>query len=179
MLTDGGDSRGAATDSGGGPVDVAECVEIDRPGEYRVADEITSPKMIPSTDCILITASDVTLDGRGRSLVGSGASDTTAVYVRDAANVTVRDVEVTGWHRAVHFHDVAGGTVENVHVSDNVFGLTFWATEGVSVDDSRVTGNFFGVHASGDGENRLANTRVVENHVDYDPSWVEERYDAT
>lgn len=176
-LTDGGNPGVVTTDAGDDPAGIEECVEIDRPGEYRLADEITSPKLIPSTDCILITASDVTLDGRGRSMVGSGASDTTAVYVRDATNVTVRDLEVTGWHRAVHYQNVEGGSVENVRVSDNVFGVTFWATEGVSVDDSRISGNFFGIHANGDGVNRLVDTRVAENHVDYDPEWVRERYD--
>lgn len=177
MLTDAGDTGVGATASDDEPVAVAECVEIDQPGEYQLADEIESPHLVPSTDCVLITASDVTLDGRGRSLVGSGASDTTAIYVRDATNVTVRNLEATGWHRAVLYHGVEGGTIENVQVSDNVFGVTFWATEGVSVDDSQVTENFFGIHASGDGRNRIANTRVAENHVDHDPEWVERRYD--
>lgn len=172
-----GTDRTDYTDEGDGPIGIEACAEIDESGEYELAADITSPKMIPSTDCILITADDVHLDGRGRTMVGKGASDTTAIYVKDATNVTVRNVELVGWHRAVLYHDVENGSIERVRAADNVFGVTFWGTRETTLLDGRISGNYFGVHASGDGRNRVARTRVAENHIDYDPEWLEDHYD--
>lgn len=85
---------------------------------------------------IVVTASNVTIDGQGLTLVGSTGSQPkawkgTAVKLAKVKNVTLKNFKVRGWEIGLHAQDVSGLTVENCDFSDNFHDPDFgWGENG-------------------------------------------------
>jgi parallel beta-helix repeat protein len=70
---------------------------INTAGSYYVTKNLNS-----SGTCITITASDVTLDLMGFTLVGNGVAGSYGVYISDASNVEIRNGTVRGFYNGVY-----------------------------------------------------------------------------
>jgi len=106
------------------------CTVIDEPGTYELGGNLTDvndSRMIGGSDtratCIDIRASDVTLDGNGYvfdSADPSSSSEQRGISVNGTfgarENVTVRNITLTDWPRAVWVRNASGVTVVDVDV---------------------------------------------------------------
>lgn len=119
--------------------------------------------------CIEIKANDVVLDGAGHTVDGWGISDTTGIKVAGSGtlrNVTVKNVELTDWNRAVHFHDVRNARVRNVEAKSNSYGVSFEEARTSTVERTTATGNLVGVAFGLDStDNEVNGGRIEDNHV--------------
>ncbi len=85
---------------------------------------------------ILVTASNITIDGHGAWLIGPGQDQPTsfqqtAVSAKGVSNVTLRNVRAKGWERALHVRDGSGWVIENCDFSDNFHDPDFgWGENG-------------------------------------------------
>jgi len=84
---------------------IDECTAITEPGTYELASDLEPGD---GDACIEILADDVTIEGNGYAIDGSGLSgdetvgiETDAVDESDADGVTIRDIELTGFDRGV------------------------------------------------------------------------------
>lgn len=112
---------GDAPDASSTSID--SCTTISTPGRYVLASDVRTET---AESCIDVRADDVTLDGRGHVIDGrktdgrsAGNSGNTGLSVRDAGNVTVRNLTATDWEVGVGFAGTTDGTVRNVRVVDN------------------------------------------------------------
>ena len=119
---------------------------LDRPGSYYLTrDIINSDENI----CIEVTASDVTIDGKGYRIDGLGQADMTAIAVSSGAKrVTIRNVRLTDWAYGVIFRDenhdgrVEGCTIEGASWG----GVVLFGSDRITVTGNRVTGTQFGIY---------------------------------
>jgi nitrous oxidase accessory protein NosD len=176
LLAPGDDPGDAAADAAAEPVRLGGCGVIDQPGEYVVGEDVRNSAKPPSSDCLLVLADDVVIEGDTRALVGHGASDTTGIHVVGATNVTIRNLHLFGWHRSIHLENADGVTIENVTIGDSVYGLAIQGSTDVAVRGCRITDNFFGVWTAGAGVRSVdaADNEVAGNTLDFDdtaPTW--------
>lgn len=158
-------SGGRDTGAAGAPDTLSECTDITESGVYELEGDFGHTGSQISTSCLFVNASDVVIEGNGRTLGGRGVSNTVAIHAVDAANVTVRNVTVANWQRGIYYENVSGGSVENVSAESNVYAVALTDTSGVTVSDSTVTGNFVGVRIEGTTDNAFANATVRANRV--------------
>ena len=154
---------------------VDQCREINEsvvPGDRTV---LLNQSISASGTCFEVTTSDVTLDGQGNTVTGSGSSGVGVLVANSSAsvdNVTVRNVAVTGFEDGVRADDSATdltvrdtnvsnnagtgvdagarATLDNVTASNNEDGLFLRGADSTVVD-ATVTGNtFLGVGVSAD-----------------------------
>ncbi len=152
---------------------------IDEPGLYTLDHDLAPD----ATVGVLINGSDVVFDGMGHSIAGTGANGSVGVLVSGrttaegemSANVTVRNLTVSGWDDGIRIAETTGTVVEHVvaeqngvglgispttgitgdhHVRDSVFrentgaGLDlFYPAEGITIERCEVTGNGVGISA--------------------------------
>lgn len=92
------------------------CTTITEPGRYELAGDVTHDA---SGICVRVQASNVTLDGRGYAIRGTGASGTIGVSIDEASeHVVVRNLTVTGVTNG--FNLVGPGTrLQEVEASGN------------------------------------------------------------
>ncbi|MEA5406428.1 right-handed parallel beta-helix repeat-containing protein [Haloarculaceae archaeon H-GB2-1] len=78
-------------------------------------------------------------------------SDTTAIRAggdEQVTNVTVENVRVKEWNRAVYFANVDGGVVRNADVTGNSFGVFVDGNSNVTLENVTSRRYFVGVYAA-------------------------------
>lgn len=122
-------------------------------GSYLVANNITSA----GVNCLVITASQVTIDLNGFTLTGSGG--TNGVLASGRSNVTVRNGTFNGFARAI-FATGTGAVIDGVRaVTGSANGFT--VGDSGTVENSYVTAHNGGIVA---GKNaRLLNNTLTGN----------------
>jgi hypothetical protein len=106
----------------------------------------------------------VVLDGRSGLVDGNGVSDTTGVLVEGVTNVTVRNLRVENWNRGVAVRNASDVTVREVNATGNAVGIE-GQNASVRVVDVTVDSNLRGVVLADPGDDVLRGTRVKGNHV--------------
>ena len=163
-----------------GPTTVSSCTTIDQPGLWELSGDVVDDA---ATACLRITSSDVIVDGNGHTVDGVDAdagSDAVRIVGTSGArlsNVTVRNIDVTGWERAVnatYANDTAIEDLTAVDVSGD--GIHFDDAGGsvtldrVTVENSTWTGDD-GIHVTaspGGGSSQAITLRnVTLDGVDY------------
>jgi hypothetical protein len=148
------------------PTPIGSCTTITSSGSYVLTANVATN----ATNCIEIRASNVTLDGAGHEVrnTGSGDSAVVANTTRRLVNVTVRNITVVNWDRAVRFVEVDGGLVEGVESYDSRVGVWLGATRHVEVQESYVNNSTdvgVGLTPSASGT-RPRNNTVVDVQVE-------------
>ncbi|MGM0388175.1 MAG: right-handed parallel beta-helix repeat-containing protein [Natrinema limicola] len=162
-------------DGGGKHVDkettaesITDCTTITEPGTYVLAADLEAE---PGETCIEIRASDVTLDGQGRTITGSGPTEpfeepfkpvTSGVLVRPEltgaekkrkkagvtppltdglSNVTVRNLSVEGFDAGIAFEGVTDGAIAETTVRATQDGLTLFQSAENTLCKNKTVGN--------------------------------------
>ena len=132
-----------------GPIDVTAPITISEPGEYRLINDVANC----STDCIVIQASNVVLNGGGHTLAGNGfvtppgnngrllkkgVAIGTSSGVRNVVikNLTIRDFGV-----GIYLNRVQDGVVEQCHTSSAFLGILFDYSSNVTIRANQVVNN--------------------------------------
>ncbi len=122
--------------------EITECMEINQPGSYVLATDLEH-----ESTCILITVSDVTLDGNGYSIsqLESGVSSHSGLEVAGGElvleNVAVRNLALNDWHTGVEFDGVENGSLSDVQVTGSATGLRVRNVKNSSFEDILTTEN--------------------------------------
>jgi hypothetical protein len=158
------------------PRPVSHCTVISHEGTYKLTQDIQGGKLADS--CIKVNESHVTLQGRGHTLRGNGATDSTAIYVsqpRGVTDVTVRSVKTTGWNRGVHVANGSDITFQNIDAWENAEGVTVWNSTDVIITDVRLTQNLFGLVVDRPSHHLTISSAHVERNVASNISWSDDR----
>jgi parallel beta-helix repeat protein len=124
---------------------VSDCVVIKSPGYYELAEDIMN---CTTKHCITITASDVVLDGAGHTIDGGYANasiERFCIYVKNSStalsNVTVKNLNVTGWNTGIYFYRVKNSRIENNQVNNNKNGIYLVYSNHISLTNNTVYNN--------------------------------------
>ncbi|WP_458209874.1 right-handed parallel beta-helix repeat-containing protein [Haladaptatus sp. NG-SE-30] len=154
------------------PQPVSHCTVISHEGTYKLTQDIQGGKL--SDSCIRVNESHVTLQGRGHTLRGNGATDSTAISVshpRGVTDVTVRSVKTTGWNRGVHVANGSDITIQNTDAWKNAEGITVWNSTHVAITEVRLTNNLFGLVVDRSSHQLSVSTAHIEHNVAGNVSW--------
>lgn len=147
---------GLAQQSTDGGTPVSSCTVVDDPGRY----ELTANLSAEAGVCLYVRSDDVTIDGNGHAVTGSGAANGTGILVfngtadqrrrgPELSNVTVRDVRVDGWGTGVALgvfaRDGPRATLRNVTATGNRFGVRLLDADGSTLRNVTATGGSDGL----------------------------------
>jgi parallel beta-helix repeat protein len=154
---------------------VSSCQTISSSGTYELNTDIINHT---GSDCIVITASNVTFDGKGhkidgvRTSVGGGVYNYSdrGIYVHSSSgqltNVKITNVEVSEWLNAIHFDDVDYGEISYVTAEDNSFAIfLYYNSDNNSVHHNTVILNVSGIVLSYSHSNTVSNNRTEQNNT--------------
>lgn len=144
---------------------VDSCVTIDSSGKYVLTQDITSTTE-SDEGCITITTGNVTLDGAGHTVQGSGSGY--GIYVdgsaRAVTNVTVRNVQTSNWAVGVFYLGVDNGTIRGTIAEDNIEGIKLAQSDRNRLVDNTAYANSIGIAIGGESQNNtLLRNVAVEN----------------
>ena len=127
-----------------GPTPIKRCQTIDQPGSYVLVKNLTA-----TGDCLVITASFVTIDLAGFAIFGPGIAGQPAGVVAAQPNVddiAVRNGSISGFYAGIHLVS-RSSVVEEVRASSN--GGAGIVANGIVRNNTAVNNSFTGIAASG------------------------------
>ena len=150
---------------------IDECTTIRSPGSYVLGNDVSTDQTGNGNACLEITASDVTLDGQGNSVVGGDPIEwrggNYGIDVSHATNVEITDVDVRGWDElgtSIMVRDTTDVTLSNVVAENNTFGPRTDDVDGFTLRDSRVQWNErAGVQILDSDDATLRDVQAIEN----------------
>jgi parallel beta-helix repeat protein len=115
---------------------------ISTPGHYRLMNNLSNST---AETAILITASDVLLDGNGHILEGDQSENSKGLLISGGpagtGNVTVRGLTVSDWEMGISANNLAGGEISGCNATRSVFGVYINSSEGVLLKGVNASGN--------------------------------------
>ena len=149
------------------PSEVGKCFEINAPGYYKLGEDILN---CTTKQCITITASDVVLDGAGHTIDGGDANasiERFGIYVKNSSielsNVTVKNLNVTGWNTGIYFYGVKNSRIENNQVNNNKNGIYLDYSNHISLTNNTVYNNSDGIYYWYASRTNITNNTVYNN----------------
>lgn len=145
---------------------VNSCTTIDTPGQYALTGTVTGDIANADAACIEITASNVTLDGRGHAVTGTGAGHGIEIDGSDSAvsNVTVSNLRASNWSIGVFALRSDNGTIRRTVTENSTEGLALGASSNYTLVNNTASGNAIAVALGGQSQNNtLRGTVAVEN----------------
>lgn len=111
--------------SNAGAATISSCgTTISTPGTYLLNADILDSAVNP---CILITASDVTIDGNGHFIDGKDTG--TAIYSYNPqtalSHVNIRNMKLTDWAYGVYYRATIDSELTNNNISSSTYGFYF------------------------------------------------------
>jgi parallel beta-helix repeat protein len=116
---------------------------------------------------IKINVSNVTLDGNGKQLDGTGSSDTYGIYAHNFTiplmNVSIKNLTVTNWCYGIYLDDIRNSSIESNTVSSNHYGILLNSSTTNTLTNNTVKENaqfdlFITASSDSDCDNRIENT---------------------
>jgi len=201
ILLNGNESLDISIEDTGVDREIDSCRNITEPGAYEL---VANVQATDDSSCLRVQSSNVTIDGNGFAIEGTGpvsdadlepGSVNAGIFVysseADATespldNITIRDVQASGWTAGVQSGTEALGAVTNVTVENSTFrsngdgvalrdqnatltnvtladnerGLNGSGAENVTVENATIETNQWGVNAT-DGANITLNASAV------------------
>jgi parallel beta-helix repeat protein len=91
---------------------ITDCVTIASSGPYVLSNDITA-----TTTCIVVSVSDVTINGNGYSLIGDSESGDNAIQAEDVTGLAITNINIQSFGDGIRFDAVASSTITDVTVS--------------------------------------------------------------
>ncbi len=124
---------------------VANCMEIGSAGVYELSSGLEGAPISASprggTTCIKITASDVTLDCNGFSIINNGTADTSRAILAlsDLANVTLRNCpSLTNYSYGIELYRVNDSVIANNTLAGNYYAILISSSHYVNITDNLI-----------------------------------------
>jgi len=160
---------------------ISACGEVADPGTYRLGDDLS----FSDGPCLDVRAGDVTIDGQGHAIAGSGSDTGVLLNVGEGAgtDITLRNLTIRGVSDAVEIpvgdgESISGVALRNVSTADveeNAVSARLGengVVDGLTVADSALTADSGGILIEEDFEAGLAvrdlrvrNTTVIAEEV--------------
>jgi parallel beta-helix repeat protein len=118
------------------------------------------------SDTIEIDQDNLTLDGRGHTLNGSGSLN--GIDVQNRTGVTIVDVNIVGFGSGIYLSNSQDCTVTGSALSENVFGITIYESADCTLTDNVSSDNSFGIYLNNSDQCAVIDNAVLENYFGID-----------
>ncbi|ACL16355.1 NosD domain-containing protein [Methanosphaerula palustris] len=136
------------------------------PGEYYLAKDLISSD---ADTGILVTAQNVTIDGKGHLLRGSGRQGSVGILAYnngdpvDGLNIT--NLAISNWEDGCYLYHATNGSVNDTTISDCSYAGIFLdgETTNLAIADNTLTSNYRGLLSRSTADIRVEHNRITES----------------
>jgi len=135
---------------------------VDPPtANITTADNITYTFKDNNYDSIVIERSNITVDGAGFKLQGTGSG--TGMNITGRSNVTIKNMEINGFYYGIYLSQSSNNTISGDNVTYNEYGIILGGSSNNTISGDNVTYNEYGIYFSQSSNNTLSGNNVTAN----------------
>jgi parallel beta-helix repeat protein len=134
---------------------IDSCRTIDSSGRYVLTGTVTGDIGNPNAACIEITTGNVTLDGQGHTIAGTGAGHGVEIDGSrgSVSNVTVENLEARNWSIGIFALETDNGTLRRTITANSTEGIALGASSNYTLVNNTATGNAIAIALGGQSQN--------------------------
>jgi len=137
---------------------------ISQPGSYQIDRDVRNTT---TPIWIIVTVSNVTIDGRGHTIDGTDADDSYGILVRGdglLSNITITNVTITDFAYGIGLYNVTNSRITGVNTSSNTYdGIIIVGGGNNTLADNIIHQDDDGIYLKGTNMTLLINNTVTEN----------------
>jgi len=118
---------------------------------------------------IEITSPEITLDGGGHTVSGTGTTEERGVFLSYMDNVTIRNLTVKDFDgkgsSGIFIQCCSGVSVTGNNISNNYWGMYLYSCGSNTVTDNNVSGNAGGIWVNADSNYNAVEGNIVSNNT--------------
>ncbi|WP_440951116.1 NosD domain-containing protein [Methanosphaerula subterraneus] len=136
------------------------------PGEYYLSKDLISSD---ADTGILVTAQNVTIDGKGHLLRGSGRQGSVGILAYNNGDpvegLNITNLAVSNWEDGCYLYHATGGSVSKNTISGCSYAGLFLDgnTAGLAITDNTLTSNYYGLLSRSTTGVRIERNRIIES----------------
>ena len=132
--------------------------KIQRDGDiYTLTGNITG-----YTNAIVIQRDNVTLDGKGYTIQGTGATLSTGIGLPRRNSVTIKNVGIRDFRYGIYLNNCSDNSVAGNNITNNRFGIFKFRGSNSSISENEITNNVYGIWLEAQSDNVTGNY-IVDN----------------
>jgi parallel beta-helix repeat protein len=143
----------------GDPGTLVSCGIIDTPGVYTLARDLNGTGL--SSDCLIVNADDVTIEGNGHKIIRTGGQSYSAVYVNTHSEVVVQNLNMSGFNYGVYLNYSTNCQILNNNMSSMGLGGVHFYRSNYSI----VQGNYMSGCPNGVGFDTSCNFNTIRDNI--------------
>lgn len=136
---------------------------ITQPGAYQLTKDLTYSAA--TGDAILITASNVSLNGAGYLLTGTGSVTGAGIHVSGAAQVSITAVRITGFTKGLWLENASYATLTSSTATGNNVGILLSRSGHNTLTGNTANSNIHGIDLDQADANALNGNTASNNGV--------------
>jgi parallel beta-helix repeat protein len=113
-------------------------------------------------DKIVIQRSNMTIDGNGRTLQGTGSGY--GFSLSEIKNVTIKNTKIKGFTSGVHLNSASNNTILGNNITENYNGIGLIWSSNNTVSENHITNNYFqGIRLDSSFNNIFSENNITNN----------------
>ena len=131
---------------------------------YTLTDNIVGDVPFDSK-AIVVEKSNITIDGNGYTLQGSGATYSKGFYLSGIDNVTIKNTNIDDFGSGVELRACIFNSVSNNNITNNSHGISLSESSGNSISGNRITENCYrGIELWASSSNEIFGNKIVHDN---------------
>ena len=112
-------------------------------------------------ESLVIEEDNLTLDGAGYTITGSGTGN--GVYLDQRSNVTVKNCVVLGFNSGIYLYFGSSNTLTANTVHNNYYGILLSSSSSNTLTANTVHNNYYGIYLDNSNDNKVYNNNFINN----------------
>ncbi len=149
---------------------ISSCTNISAPGTYTLTSDLLKKTGNP---CILITSSDVTIDGAGHLLDGNKSSNAAIAAIKAYSqqtaltNVNIKNLRITNWTYGIYYKATILSNLSNNDIRETSYGFYFdeYSGKNTFIGNNLSNKNGYGFYMYQVGYNTFTSNKLNSNSI--------------
>src|SRR3972149_4130853 len=112
---------------------------------------------------IMVERNNMTLDGAGYTLQGTGASGFKGIYLTGRSNITIKNIQVKTFYYGIQLFASSNNSIVGNDITDNDYGIYLDYSSNNRIVGNNITDNGDGIQPSVSSNNRIVGNNITDN----------------
>jgi len=148
------------------------CIYIRADGSIEGTTDISTTDNIAYTftdnifnQSIVVERDNITIDGAGYTIKGTGAFGSIGIDLTYRSNVTIKNLGIESFRYGIWLNMSSSNSISGNNVTNKYYGIYLWdSSNNNTISENTVTNNYYGIGLGGSSNNTVSGNNIANEH---------------